>query len=101
MRCLDERAFTGEPLPESLCVTYPLGSRTREAGVRQSIALFNWTDQDRVVAAARSEMGQDGPVMVEDFWTGEKGRWDQPFVIEILPRRSARLWDVVDGPIAS
>jgi hypothetical protein len=99
VRCPDEGAFTGEPLPSSLFVTYPSTSRTRREGVRQSVAVFNWTERPKVVAVARQDLGHRGPVTVENFWTAERDTWDNAFVVATLSPRSARLWDVIDGPV--
>ena len=95
MRCPDERAFTGVPLPECLYVDFPAGSRTAERGVRQSVAFFNWSDKPRVVSVRRADLGQEEAVVVEDFWTGRRTRWDDEFVTIRLDGRSAELWDVL------
>lgn len=94
VRCPDERAFTGIPLPETLYVDYPPESPTAQAGVRQSVALFNWTDEPRVVSVLRSRLGHTGPVAVEDFWTGARETLDGEFLTRRLDPRSALLLDV-------
>jgi hypothetical protein len=93
-RCSDTRAFTGEPLPESLYVDYPPDSVSARAGVRQSVAFLNWTEEPRAVSLDRRRLGQPGPVMVTDFWTGATDRWTQNFATIELEPRSARLFDV-------
>jgi len=95
VRCLDERAFTGEPMPEVLYVDFPADSPTRVGGVAQAVALLNWTDQPKIVSVARGALGHDGPVEVEDFWTGRRETWDGEFVSHRLDPRSARLFDVL------
>jgi hypothetical protein len=94
VRCPDERAFTGVPLPEALYVDYPSDSPTAQTGVRQSVALFNWTDEPRVVSVLRSRLGQTGPVAAEDFWTGTRETLDGEFLSRRLGPRSALLLDI-------
>ncbi|MFP4027972.1 MAG: alpha-galactosidase [Candidatus Brocadiia bacterium] len=94
-QCPDERAFTGEPLPESLYVTYPEDSRTYRNGVRQSLALFNWTDEAKVVSVKRSKLGQEKLVEAENFWTEGRERFDEEFITKRLDPRSAVLYDVL------
>lgn len=94
VRCPDERAFTGVPLPEVLYVDYPPESPTARAGVRQSVALFNWSDEPRVISVLRSRLGHTGPVKAENFWTGERETLDGEFVSRRLDGRSAVLLDV-------
>lgn len=93
--CPDESAFRGEPLPDCLYVNYPPGSRTREEGIKQSVALFNWTDERQTRSVRRDKLGHSGEVMVEDFWTEERDRWTDEFLVEKLDGRSARLYDIL------
>ncbi len=95
VQCPDERAFTGEPYPEVLTVNFPAGSPTHAAGVRQSIALFNWTDEPRIVAVRRARLGHDGAVRLRDFWTGETESLEGEFLVKRLAGRSALLFDVI------
>jgi hypothetical protein len=94
VHCPDARAFTGVPLPEVLYVDFPADSPTAGQGVRQSVALFNWTDEPRLIAVPRAHLGQQGPVEVENFWTGECERWDGEFLSRRLEGRSALLLDI-------
>lgn len=94
VRLGDERVLTGLPLPDALFVDYPEGGPTRRLGIRQSLALFNWDDQPRVVAVRRAALGHAGAVEAEDFWSGEHRRLDGGFHIEELPPRTARLYDL-------
>jgi len=94
--CPDERAFTGDPLPEVLYVDFPEGSRTRKAGIRQSIAFFNWTDRPKLVTASRYSLGHTGPVSAEDFWTGEREEFSEEFITKRLEPRSALLYDIME-----
>lgn len=93
-RCPDERAFTGEPFPEVLTVDYPQGSPTRQRGVRQALAFFNWTDEPRVISVRRSALGHDGPVAAQDFWSGEDEAFADEFIGKRLDARSALLYDI-------
>jgi hypothetical protein len=93
--CPDDRAFTGVPLPEVLRVDFPADSPTGKSGVRQSVALFNWSDESRIVSVSRARLGQDGPVVAEDFWTGERETFDGEFVTKRIEGRSAMLWDIL------
>lgn len=94
-RCPDEEAFTGEPFPKALCVDYPDQSPTRAAGIRQSLALFNWRDEPAVVSVARRRLGHEGPVAAADFWTGAPLRFDSAFIVRELGPRSAELYDIM------
>lgn len=92
--CPDKRAYTGQPLPESLVVCFPEDSPTALRGIRQSVAFFNWTDAPRLISVHRPDLGQPRVVEAEDFWTGVEERWDRSFVSMELAPRSARLFDV-------
>jgi len=94
--CPDERAFTGVPLPECLYVDFPAGSPTRQAGVRQSVALLNWTDERKVISVARKRLGHAGAVRAVDFWTEEQQTLDGEFFTRTLEGRSAMLLDVLE-----
>jgi hypothetical protein len=93
--CPDERAFTGEAFPDALYVDYPEGSPTRAAGIRQSVALFNWTDNPRIVSVSRRALGHAGPVKAVNFWTGEAETFGDAFICRELAGRSARLYDIL------
>ncbi len=95
VKCPDDRAFTGVPLPEVLYVDYPADSPTAQSGVCQSVALFNWTDEPKTVSVLRSHLGHSGPVQAEDFWTDEQEPWDGEFISRRLAPRSALLFDVL------
>lgn len=94
VRCPDERAFTGEPLPEALYVDFPPDSQTHELGVMQSVALFNWTDEPKIISVRREDLGHNSPVLAEDFWTEEQETWADEFVVKRLDARSALLFDI-------
>lgn len=92
--CLDERAFSGEPLPEILQVRYPADSRMARARVSQHLAFFNWSEEPQIVSVRRARLGHTEPVAVADFWTGERTTWDGEFVSQRLAARSALLYEV-------
>jgi hypothetical protein len=75
-------------------VDFPPESPTAQAGVRQSVALFNWTDEPKTVSVLRARLGHRGPVQAEDFWTGERVAIDGEFLTRRLAARSAALYDV-------
>jgi hypothetical protein len=95
VRCPDDKAFTGVPLPEVLYVDYPSSSPTARAGIRQSVALFNWTDEPQIISVRRARLGHTGPVKTENFWTGERETFEGEFISQRLEMRSARLYDVL------
>ena len=93
-QCPDDDAFTGVPLPRVLFVDFPTDSPTYRGGVRQSVALFNWSDEPQMVCVRRSKLGQTEPVEVENFWTEQQEYWDEDFLIRPLKPRSTLLYDV-------
>ncbi len=93
--CPDERAFTGEPLPEVLFVNYPSGSPTRQKGIVQSFAFFNWTDEPKIVSVRKEKLGHKSGIVIEDFWTGKKYKENEEFIHRRLAPRSALLYDVI------
>lgn len=95
VRCPDERAFTGIPLPESLFVDYPADSRTGQSGIRQSVALFNWSDEPKVISISLAHLGHTAPMRGENFWTGEREIFEDDFITRPLAGRSALLWDIL------
>lgn len=93
--CADEQAFTGSPLPAALYVNYPDASRTRQAGIAQSVALFNWSDEPKIVNVSRAKLGQQGPVRAVNFWTDEEETFADEFLSKRLEGRSALLYDIL------
>ncbi len=93
-RCADPAAFTGSPYPAVLYVDYPSDSPTARRGVRKHIALFNWLDEPQVVGAAAGRLGLAGTVTARDFFTDEERTFEGGHVSEVLPGRSARLYEV-------
>jgi hypothetical protein len=94
-KCPDEKAFTGLPLPELLYVDFPDDSQTARAGVKQSIAIFNWDDEPKIISVRRESLGHTGPVKAQNFWTGEIETFDGEFISKRLDGRSSLLYDVV------
>ena len=90
VRCLDERAFTGDALPETLLVEYPPDSLMRSKGVKAHLACFNWRKHPRDVASEIRAAGLDAECL-RDFWTGEKAA-----IHRGLDGRSALLLELCD-----
>jgi hypothetical protein len=82
-------------LPEVLYVDYPSDSPTARAGIRQSVALFNWTDEPQIISVRRARLGHTSTVEGENFWTGKRERFDGEFISQRLEGRSARLYDLM------
>lgn len=95
VHCPDDGAFTGVPLPEVLFVDYPAESPTAQKGIRQSLALFNWSDEPRIISVPRTRLGHTSSVDAENFWTGERATWDGEFISQRLNACSAALFDVL------
>lgn len=93
VRCLDERAFTGNGLPEILKVDYPEDSRTFSRGVRAHLALFNWEEGTKPVGGTRAAFGIAPEAPIADFWTGEPCP-PADMVADNLPPHSARLFEI-------
>lgn len=94
VRCPDIKAFTGIPLPDVLYVNYPQQSKTWKAGIRQCFALFNWSDDCKIIVVKHSDLGHIGNVTAENFWTGDIENFNKDFIIKELQPRSALLYDV-------
>lgn len=92
--CPDENAFTGYPLPESLYVNFPESSSTYKQGIKQSLALFNWTDEGKVISVKRSIFGDTKETNAVDFWTGDKEVLRDEFITKVLAPHSALLLDI-------
>ena len=75
---------------------YPAASPTAQAGIRQSIAFFNWSDAPQLVTLPRARLGHTGAVAVENFWTGARETWEDEFISQRLDGRSAVLYDVLE-----
>jgi len=94
VRCPDEDAYTGNPLPKCLFVDYPAGSRTARRGIDRHIALFNWTDKPQCTGYAAAELGLSGTVTACDFWTDETVEFAGGNICVWLAPRSARLFEI-------
>jgi hypothetical protein len=94
VRCPDQAAFTGHPLPRALYVDYPPGSRTGKRGIAKHLALFNWTDQPQYVGFTAAELGLRGTVTARDFWTDQVVEFSGGEVCERLAPRSSRLYEI-------
>ncbi|MCX7935710.1 MAG: hypothetical protein N3A66_10695, partial [Planctomycetota bacterium] len=77
-------------------VEYAADSVTRQAGICQSLGLFNWTDVPRLIAVRRDLVGSGTASKAIDFWSGaEIALADDEFITHRLPPRSAALWDIL------
>lgn len=95
-RCPDEKAWRGEPLPEVLTVDTTADSPSRHDGIRKHVALFNWSNEPRMVGATARQLGLDGPIRARDFWTDNERRFDSAGIFELLPPRTSRLYAIGD-----
>jgi hypothetical protein len=94
VRCPDENAYTGIPLPRCLVCDYPAGSPTREAGIAHTVAFFNWSDEETIVTIPRQRIA-DGTLRVRGFWDKTQETWADNLVQCRLPPRSSRLVDIL------
>lgn len=95
VRCPDEDAFTGRPLPKCLYVDYPPESRTARRGIAKHVALFNWSDQPQFTGFTAADLGLSGGETAHDFWTGETVEFAAGALAALLPPRSSRLVEVL------
>ncbi len=93
VRCPDEQAFTGVPLPRVLYVDYPPDSGTARRGVAKHVALFNWTDRPQHTGYTGVDLGMSRTVTARDYWTDEPVMFTDGGISELLPARSARLYE--------
>jgi len=93
-RVIDEQAYTGLPFPRVIVVDYPEGSLTRERGIRQHVALFNWSDHAQMIGAAHEQLGVEPAAERRDFWTDQPWPTDEAGVFARLEARSSRLIEV-------
>ena len=94
--CADDQAFTGEPLPRVLYVTYPADSPTRQRGIAKHLALLNWTNESRWITATGHQLDIDDTVQAREFWTDEQATFQDGHVCRLLPPHGAELWEVCD-----
>jgi hypothetical protein len=97
VRCPDEDAFTGRPLPKCLYVDYPVDSATARRGIIKHIALFNWTDQPQYTGYTAAQLGLSGQTTARDFWSGAPVEFADGNVCECLAPRSAKLYEIGAG----
>jgi len=71
VRCLDERAFTGEGLPQILQVEYPPQSLLARRGIRSHIAFFNWQEDVQSIGASNSRLDIKDTDSLFNYWTAE------------------------------
>ena len=93
VRCLDNDAFTGRGIPKLLYVEYPDDSLTRKNGVKEHLALFNWSDEPMALSVPADKLaGWE----LRNFWTGKKLRVKGDLLVRELPARSSELWSVLE-----
>ena len=95
VRCPDDDAFTGRPLPKCLYVDYPPECRTARRGIAKHIALFNWSDQPQFTGFTAADLGLSGGDTAHDFWTGETVEFAEGALAALLQPRSSRLVEVL------
>ena len=89
--CLDERAFTGETLPEILQVKYTKSGPMADVGVAQHMACFNWSDRPKRISVSLEAAGIAATQMIADFWTGEPVPRSNGFLSFDLPSHASVL----------
>lgn len=95
---LDQHAFYGIPLPETILREHALDGETRaNRGISHTIAFLNWTDDDKVIAFdfAHIGLGTECGIAIKDFWTGEKPHLDNGLFTAQLPARTSILLDIM------
>jgi len=93
-RVIDEAAYTGEPFPAVVAVDYPRTSRTWRRGIAHHVALFNWSDEPRMIGATWAQLGFTTRAALADFWSGEAYRSGAEGVFEVLRPHASRLIEV-------
>jgi len=94
VRCPDQQAFYGRPLPRILVRPHLSESATsRNWGIGASIGLFNWGDEAQVVGFTAQQAGISEEAKLLDFWTGQEiaPRLGRSFSITLPPRGSLLL----------
>lgn len=97
VRCPDQQAFYGRPLPRILVRPHHPESHTfREWAIRSTIGLFNWTDTPQVVGFTAAEAGLKPGARLVDFWSGAEisPSMGDSFSIA-LPGRGSVLLDAI------
>lgn len=85
VRCPDERAFTGDGLPEILEVEYPEDSVMYRSGVKKHLAFFNWNEQKKCIGLPIGAKS-----FITEFWSGKKIDFCGDFLsAELSPHSSA------------
>ncbi len=74
--------------------THP-GIKLARHGITKHIALFNWTDQPQYTGYTAADLSLSGQATVRDFWAGEAVELSADNVVELLPPRSSRLFEVL------
>jgi hypothetical protein len=91
---LDDKAFTGEPLPEIMQVKYTDDGPMMQAGVKQHIAFFNWSDDPQLISVSLEKAGLTDHENISDFWISESVEVNGRFVSVELPPHSSALYKI-------
>lgn len=94
VRCPDDRALTGDGMPEILRVDYPEDSISFQRGIRSHIAFFNWGEYGKPIGGEISYLGIESCCQISNFWTGVPVQPDKGILMEFLTPRSARLFEI-------
>lgn len=91
---LDEKAFTGESLPEILQVKYTDDGPMKKAGVKQHIAFFNWSNERKLISIPLEKAGIAKDDALTDFWTGDNISHNGNFLSVDLNAHSSAFYTV-------
>ncbi|WDE95288.1 alpha-galactosidase [Lentisphaera profundi] len=86
---LDDKAFTGEPLPEILQVRYEDDGPMKQAGVKQHISFFNWSNETKLISVSLEKADLNGSETFSDFWSDQDMQVNGNFLsVELTPHSS-------------
>ncbi|EDM27260.1 alpha-1,6-galactosidase, putative [Lentisphaera araneosa HTCC2155] len=91
---LDDKAFTGEPLPEILQVRYEDDGPMKQAGVKQHIAFFNWSNESKLITLSLDKAQLSAKEQLSDFWSHESITVNGQYLCVELAPRSSQLIEV-------
>ncbi len=94
VKCPEEEPYAGRPFPKILYVDYPKDSPTVSRGVAKHIALFNWENKPRRVAATAAQLGLCRTTTAREFWTDESVTLENGNLIATLPPHGAKLLEI-------
>ena len=91
---LDERVFTGETLPEVIQVKYSEEGPMKAAGIKQHIALFNWSDEPKLISVSVVKAGLTEKDELLDFWSGQSVECNGNFLSVELAAHASSLIEI-------